>query len=139
MMGLLSSVGWMVMRGGKGGGAGDAPNRLTSGLGAIRERTIAIGDTVIAVNNVGSVAIHRGRQGYAMAVVGGLIVLVALVTLQSDAGVALILGAIGGVLIAINLNQKLDNGLSIGTCDGRITMIVSTDNDFLGDLLGSND
>lgn len=116
--------------------AADSSNRLTSGLGTIRERTIAVGDTVIAVNNIGSIVILKGTKNYAMSIFGGLLVLAALMTLSgNDKGMSLLIGAIGVVLIVINLSQVPDSGLSIGTCDGRVSVIVSTDDAFLGDML----
>jgi hypothetical protein len=131
---LLGGAALFFMRGRKRGVA-DTTNRLESGLGVIRERTIAVGDTVLAVNNIGSIAILRGQQSFVLLIIGALLVLVGLITLQSNAGMGLLIGAIGVVLIVINLSQKPDNGLSIGTCDGRITVIVSTDDGFLGDML----
>lgn len=134
---LLGGVALFFLRPRKGGA--DSSNRLTSGLGAIRERTIAVGETVIAVNNIGSIVILKGTKNYALAIVGGLLVLAALITLSgndNDAkGMSLLMGAIGVVLIVINLSQVPDSGLSIGTCDGRVSVIVSTDEAFLGDML----
>jgi hypothetical protein len=132
---LVGVVALFFLRPRKTGGA-DTSNRLTTGLGSIRERTIAVGDTVIAVNNIGSVVILKGAKSYLMAIIGGLLVLAGLVTLSGNDKMMSILMALGGgVLIAINLGQKPDNGLSIGTCDGRVTVLVSTDENFLGDML----
>ena len=131
---LIGVVAWFFMRGRKRGASGST-NRMTGGVGAIRERTIAIGDTVLAVNNIGSIVILRGQPNYTLAIVGALMLLSALVIAGNSPGNALLLGVVGVALIVFNLMQKPDSGLSIGTCDGRSTLIVSNDEDFLGDLL----
>lgn len=131
---LLGGAAWFLF--GRKKSTDDTTHKLTSGLGQIRQRTIAVGDTVIAVNNIGSIVIMRGAKGWAMAIIGGLLVFAALLTLSgSDKTMPLLMGVIGVILIVINVAQQPDHGLSIGTCDGRITMIVSTDESFLGDML----
>jgi hypothetical protein len=131
---LLGGGAWFLF--GRKKSTDDATHKLTSGLGQIRQRTIAVGDTVIAVNNIGSIVIMRGAKGWAMAVVGGILVVAGMLTLGgSDKAMPMLMIAIGVILIVINLAQQPDHGLSIGTCDGRVTMIVSTDEGFLGDML----
>ncbi|MBL8547999.1 MAG: hypothetical protein JNL81_16185 [Hyphomonadaceae bacterium] len=109
--------------------------RITSGVGEIRERTIEIGDTVVAVNNIGAITLVRNQRSYALLIVGGLLAIFGLIGLQDNflTGVGAL--AVGAVLIWINLMQKVDKGLSIGTCDGRSTLIVSTNEQFLNDML----
>jgi len=131
---LVGGAAWFFF-GRKKKSPGEGANRLTHGLGVIRERTIAIGDTVLSVNNIGSIAILRGENNYALLIIGAIIALVGLTMLGSEATMGLLAIVIGGAMIAINLMNKPDSGLSIGTCDGRFHIIVSTDADFLGDLL----
>jgi hypothetical protein len=131
---LLGGAAWFLF--GRKKSTDDTTHKLKSGLGHIRQRTIAVGDTVIAVNNIGSIVIMRGAKSYAMSIVGAILILAALVMIGgSDKTMPLVMGFIGAILIVINLAQQPDHGLSIGTCDGRETMIVSTDESFLGDML----
>lgn len=120
------------------GAAGNSlVQRITEGVGILRERTIEIGARVIWIDNIGSIVILRGRANYALAILGGLLALVGLTQLQdqNNAGVALVLIVAGIALIAFNLSQPVNNGLSIGTTDGRSTLIVSDNERFLTDTL----
>lgn len=122
-------------------GKPDTPTTHASGAGEVRERTIVIGPNVIVIENIGSIQILEGRRSWLLFIVG-LLLLIAGVYMGSTgssygslSGTALAAAAIGIVLILINLSQKIERGLSIGTCDGRATLIVSTDEVFLQRLL----
>lgn len=110
-------------------------HRITEGVGIVRERTIEIGARVIWVDNIGSLVILHGQRNYAMAIVGGLLLLAGLLIVSDDTGMGLLLIVAGGGLIAWNLSQPINNGLSIGTVDGRSTLIVSDNHDFLNAAL----
>lgn len=110
-------------------------SRVTQGVGTIRQRTIELGNTVVAVNNIGSIRIVQAKRSLAFLVLGGLMVLAGLVMLGSQPMTAVLPIGLGGVLIYLNLSQRVDAGLSIGTCDGHTSLIVSKDMKFLGELL----
>jgi hypothetical protein len=110
-------------------------HRITEGVGIVRERTIEIGARVIWVDNIGSLVILHGQRNYAMAIVGGLLLLAGLLIVSDNAGMGLLLVVAGGGLIAWNLSQPINNGLSIGTTDGRSTLIVSDNTQFLNAAL----
>ncbi len=114
--------------------AGDTVNRLDSGVGQILRKTIQLGESVIAVGNIGSLRIMDGENNHGITVVGGFIVLVGigLLALSKILGAIIIVSGIG--LIIWNLSQDIDIYLLIGTCDGRTAIIVSKDKTFLGDV-----
>jgi Family of unknown function (DUF6232) len=114
---------------------GSDVKRITSGVGEIRERTIEIGDTVVAVNNIGAITLVRAQRSYLFLIIGGLLAIFGLMSLGDSFVVGAGALAIGAVLLYINLTQKVDKGLSIGTCDGRSTLIVSSNEQFLNDML----
>jgi hypothetical protein len=114
---------------------GSMVQRIAEGVGIVRERTIEIGSRVIWVDNIGSIVIVRGQANYALAIVGALMVLVAITQIGSNAGMALLLAAAGIGLIIFNIKQQVNNGLSIGTTDGRSTLIVSDKEQFLTETL----
>lgn len=106
-------------------------DRVAEGVGIVRERTIEIGSRVIWIDNIGSLVILRGEANYVLALVGALLTMVGLALLQDDLTMAILLIGAGVGLVWLNLNQKVDNGLSIGTCDGRKTLVVSSNEHFL--------
>jgi hypothetical protein len=106
-------------------------DRVTEGVGVVREHTVEIGSRVLWIDNIGSLVILRGQGNYGLAVLGAIIAFVSLLMLQSQTGMALLLLVAGIALIVISLSQKIDNGLSIGTTDGRSTLIISADEQFL--------
>lgn len=110
-------------------------SRVTQGVGSIRQRTIELGNTVVAVNNIGSIRIVQAKRSWLFLIVGGLCVIAGLQLMQSNSTIGLLLLAVGGVLIFLNLTQKVEAWLSIGTCDGHRSLIVSKDLHFLGQLL----
>lgn len=122
----------LSMLGGKAAGGG---GRITSGVGLIRERTIDVGDTTIVVDNIGSVVFFEIKRSYGLLILGALLVLGGWVLLGQDAipGAISLIAGIG--LIILNLMQKADKGLSIGTCDNRVTLIISKDEAFLSQVL----
>ncbi len=108
----------------------------SAGLGRVRERTIALGPQVIAIDNIGTLEIVRGRRSWVLLVLGLLIAggaasqINTVYQLYAAAGVG-----VGLLLIAINLMQRVQSGLAIGACDGRGALIVSRDEIFLQRLL----
>ena len=118
-----------------GADAAQAVERIVGGVGVVRERTIEIGARVLWVDNIGSLVILRGSPNYTLYFLGGIALLFGMISLSNDVGVGLMAIVIGIILIALNAMQKVDNGLSIGTVDGRSTLIVSTDEQFLFDTL----
>lgn len=116
-------------------GGKSADHRITSGVGDVRERTIEVGDTVIAVNNIGTIVMLEEKRNYGLLILGAVLFLFGLMSLENEMlqGVAAIL--VGGALAAYNLLRPLDKGLSIGTCDGRLTLIISTNERFVTEFL----
>jgi hypothetical protein len=114
----------------------DQESRISQGTGKINSRTIDIGDTAIAIDNIGSLRVIHTTKSPVTLIIGGIILAVALYALFfASGGVAVIVFAvIGGALIFWNLNQKVDVYLSIGTSDGRSTTIVSKDIAFLNEI-----
>jgi hypothetical protein len=118
-----------------GGAAAAMGNRISTGVGIIRERTIDVGDTTIIVDNIGSVVFFEIKRNFALLLIGAVIAIGGLVMMEQD-GVLGVIGLCVGVGLAIfNLMQKSRKGLSIGTCDNRITYIISQDEAFLSEVL----
>jgi Family of unknown function (DUF6232) len=109
----------------------DSVNRVDGGTGRIGQRTIELGASVIAVSSIGTIRVVDGKRGHLLTVVGALIALVGLGSFGVSKFFASIVLLIGIGLAAWNLLRAVEQYLSIGTCDGRITTIVSTDRAFL--------
>lgn len=111
-------------------GLNAAARRITGGTGYVRRRTLEFGSTVIAVANIGSIRFSAGEKNWGLAFVGAVLALIGL--FQLDTGIiAWMFLLIGIGLIIANVMIKAELSLSIGTCDGRVTEIVSTDREFL--------
>lgn len=108
--------------------------RVVDGVGYVRSRTIEFGATVIVAANIGSIRFYEGDRNLVWATIGVALILVGLVQLSSSSS-ALILVIIGALMILANFLAKPELMLSIGTCDGRYTDIISTDREFLMNAL----
>lgn len=120
---------------GAGANKAEQGSELKSGVAIVRERTIELGSRVLWLGNIGTIRIIEGSRSYLFLIIGGLLVLAGLFTLSSDGVMGFVMFLAGAGLIYLNLNQKITGGLSIGTCDGRSTLIVSTDKEFLSNML----
>lgn len=105
------------------------------GVGKVGEHTLVLGTQVIAINNIGSIRLVESGRSWWVAFVGLLIAggagsQVPIYGPLAWAGVGL-----GLVLILINMLVPTEWGLSIGTSDGRMAMIMSKDAAFLSRLL----
>ena len=109
--------------------------QYNSGQGSFAERTIEIGGTVLAVSNIGSIRVYHGERNWVLAMIGAILIIIGLLQLEQSGSGALLIAAIGVALVVGNFLIKTQMTLSIGTCDGRFTDIVSTDKEFLGALL----
>ena len=132
-----------------GAGKNDANAEHDSGIGRIRERTIVIGDTLIAIDNIGSIQILDVKRSWALArlgffvAVGGIAVMMLLNNpysyRSSEASPNQIIGmmliGIGLAMIIGNAMQPSRKGLGIGTGDGRIAYVISENQAFLHQLL----
>lgn len=110
---------------------GDNVDRVDSGTGIVRERTVEFGNTVVALHNVGSMILIDQKRTYAGVIIGGLLVLFGISLLSDLSSVAIILLIAGGLIIFFWFTRPLESYLSIGTADGKSTHLVSTDRSFL--------
>ncbi len=115
-------------------GSGETVDRVDSGSGQIREHTIEIGNTVIAVNNIGTMTLFGGKRGHGLLVVGVVVAFIGLNVRQLSTVLGLCLVLAGAALIAWNFLRPVDVFLSIGSSDGRRTHIVSKDRRFLSEI-----
>jgi len=129
-----------------GASKSEQPTEHDSGAGRIRERTIVLGDTLIAIDNIGSIQILDIKRNWTLARLGAVIVLAGLgamampSNLYSSFGspgpiVGMALIGFGLLLIVVNWMRPLRKGLAIGTSDGRLSYVVSKDHAFLSRLL----
>ncbi len=129
-----------------GASKSEQPTEHDSGVGRIRERTIVLGDTLIAIDNIGSIQILDVKRGWTLARWGAVIVLVGIGALLAPSnpysssgspgpvlGMALV--GVGLVMTIANWLGPLRKGLAIGTADGRLSYVVSADHGFLNRLL----
>jgi hypothetical protein len=127
-------------------GKSDQPSEHDSGIGRIRERTILLGDTLIAIDNIGSIQILDIKRNWWLARFGMVIGLVGLGSFAMPSNPYSSSGSPGGmlgmillglalVLIVVNAMQPRRKGLGIGTGDGRTAYVVSADIPFLERLL----
>lgn len=110
-------------------------DRIEEGVGTVTERSIAIGSRVIWLDNIGSIRIVRGARSYLLLVLGLALIVAGATMLRDNPVVGLVVVLFGVGLVLINVRQKIENGLSIGTTDGRSTIIVSKNEQFLNALL----
>lgn len=109
----------------------DEVNRFDSGEGTVRERTVELGSDVIALENIGTMRLVDGKKDHSGLKVGAVFLVLALIVVSSSTTGAMVLAAIGGLMIFASLNNKVEIYLLIGSCDGRTTIIVSKDRQFL--------
>jgi hypothetical protein len=110
----------------------DTVNRVATGTGRIGQRTIEIGGAVISVDNIGSMFVIDGKRSHFLTIVGAFIMLMGLGSLGTSYVVAAALLFTGGGLAYWNAAVRpVEQYLSIGTCDGRRTTIVSKKPEFL--------
>ncbi|WP_440217071.1 DUF6232 family protein [Chromobacterium piscinae] len=109
----------------------DNYNRLDSGSGKIGQRTIELGNSVIAVNSIGTMRVIEGSKNHGLTILGVMILFVGLMSWGASHMLAFLFFIVGGVVLYLGINQKVELCLSIGTCDGRSTAIVSKNRDFL--------
>ncbi len=114
--------------------AGDNLSRVDSGQGQISERTIKLGENIIVIDNIGSMRVFDVKKSFGTAIIGGISTLLGVVILSSGSLAGLFFILIGIALIAWNLTKKGEIYLSIGTCDGRSSIIVSKDRKFLSEI-----
>jgi len=108
--------------------------RLDSGQGVVYERTIAIGEGIIAVENIGTMRLVSGVKSPIPTIIGVVIGVFGLVTMVSATGAGCVLLLAGAAIAAWNILRKVDISLSLGTCDGKSTVIVSKNKQFLHDV-----
>lgn len=129
-----------------GPGKPEQPTEHDSGVGRIRERTIVIGDTLIAIDNIGSIQILDVKRNWTLARWGAVIAIAGAAAMAISGNpygssgspgpiVGTILIALGFVFIIANWLRPLRKGLAIGTGDGRLSYVVSEDHAFLNRLL----
>jgi hypothetical protein len=114
--------------------------RVDHGIGLVREKTFTVGRTVISMANIGSMRVIDQPRAVVMGFISGL------VALWSGMGVlsslfdslarmmlplTLPIAVVAGFYAYRCLFGELDVYLSIGTCDGYRTNLVSRDRTFL--------
>lgn len=110
------------------------PSAMDHGVGVIRDRSIEIGSRVLRIENIGSMRIVDGARSWLFMVLGIAAGLGGLMSLGDNAVMGLAMLALGGVLIFLNVNQKVIDQLVIGTTDRRYTIILSNNRGFLDGL-----
>ncbi len=124
----------------------EAPTEHDSGIARVRERTIILGDTLITIDNIGSIQILDVTRNWALARWGAVAAIIGVGAFlmpsnpYSSSGspgpvFGMIFMALGVVMIVGNWLQPLRKGLAIGTSDGRLSYIVSENHAFLHRLL----
>jgi hypothetical protein len=115
-------------------GGSENVDRVDSGTGVVHERTMDVGDTVVAFDNIGSIAIIDGARSPLPMIAGAALVVVGLVAMMINNMIGIILMMAGVALTVWGFVRPTDIFLVIGTCDGRRTHIVSKDRKFLSDV-----
>jgi hypothetical protein len=108
--------------------------RLDSGQGIVYERTIAIGQSIIALENIGSMRVIDGVRNPMPTIIGIGIAVLGLGAMTSSKGLGFLMLVAGAAIAAWNVLRKVDVSLSLGTCDGKSTFIVSKNKQFLHDV-----
>lgn len=108
---------------------------LRAGIGRVRAGTISIGSHVIAIENIGTIRIVRGRRSWWLFILGVFIAGAAATQLTAYGAFAIAGIGLGIALVLGNVAQRVDSGLAIGASDGCTTLIVSRDQAFLQRLL----
>nr|WP_315258162.1 DUF6232 family protein [uncultured Duganella sp.] len=105
--------------------------RLYSGEGIVYERTIAIGEGVIVLANIGTMRLIDEQKTLKPTLIGIGIAVGGLVVLSASVMVGVLAILAGGALAIWNLMRRLDIYLSLGTSDGNTTVIISKNRRFL--------
>ena len=108
---------------------------LLSGVGRVRAGTISIGSHVIAIENIGTIRIVRGRRTWWLFFLGVIVAGGAATQLNAHGAIAIAGIGLGIALVLGNLAQRVESGLAIGASDGCTTLIASRDQSFLQRLL----
>lgn len=108
---------------------------LLSGVGRVRAGTISIDSHVIAIENIGTIRIVRGRRTWWQLFLGVMIAGGAATQLNAYGAIAIAGIGLGIALVLGNLAQRVESGLAIGASDGCTTLIASRDQSFLQRLL----
>ncbi|MGE0045371.1 MAG: DUF6232 family protein [Hyphomonadaceae bacterium] len=114
-----------------GPGRFEGVTRISSGIGYVRERTLELGPTIIALENIATMLVVARERSFMRAIVGVLIAVSSFFTINFGWLIPTVLVIVGFGLVLWNLLDQADVYLLIGTSDGRRTNIVSKNLDFL--------
>jgi hypothetical protein len=107
-------------------------DEVRSGQAKVYAHTAEIGDTVISIFNIGSIRLIELKKKENITWVGLVIAIAGILTsFYLSAGLGVIMIIVGVSFAIWNYRRKLEIYLSIGTSDGRSTVIVSKDRSFL--------
>jgi predicted membrane chloride channel (bestrophin family) len=105
---------------------------IAGGVGYVRERTVEMGPTIIAVDNIATMNVVDPGRSFAAAIIGAfMILLAAWIATMEQPLFAVPFGVLGLALIVWNIFNHSHAYLAIGTSDGRRTHIVSKNREFL--------
>jgi hypothetical protein len=104
---------------------------IAGGVGHVRERTIEMGATTIALDNIATMHVVDPGRSFAAAIIGAFMILLGawVATMETLFSIPLFVGGIA--LIIWNFVNRTHAYLAIGTSDGRRTHIVSKNREFL--------
>jgi hypothetical protein len=104
---------------------------IAGGVGHVRERTIEMGATTIALDNIATMNVVDPGRSFAAAIIGAFMLLLGawVATMETLFSIPLFAGGIA--LIIWNFVNRTHAYLAIGTSDGRRTHIVSKNREFL--------
>lgn len=108
--------------------------RLDSGEAEVYARTLLIGHTVIVLANIGTMRIVDGKKNYLLTIVGLVLMLIGLGAIGISAMLVILFLALGSGLIFFNVREKIDMYLELATNDGRTTIIISKERNFLEEI-----
>lgn len=112
----------------------DDTKRLDSGQAKVYGRTIGINEDVIAIENIGTVRIIDGTKSPAATIWGIIIAVIGLTLLSSSLGFGFLVMILGIALAVWNIMREIEVYLSMNTCDGKSTIIVSKNKQFLKEV-----
>jgi hypothetical protein len=105
---------------------------IAGGAGYVRERTVEMGPTIIAVDNIATMNVVDPGRSFAAAVIGAFMILLgAWIVTMPQPFFAIPFVVLGVALIVWNIFNHSRAYLAIGTSDGRRTHIVSKNREFL--------
>ena len=101
--------------------------RVEATNGSIRQRTIELGETIVSVDNIGSMTLIDGTRNHSSTGLGAAICMGGLMTMHwLGLATSYVLVFAGLLMVAWSLLRPTNKYLSIGTSDGRRTHLVST-------------